>query len=61
MGDYGPGRKNQYFVPGKGISREVITADICKYLDHDATVRPHNYQVRPRLHISPSYDARESS
>lgn len=47
MGDYGgAGRKNQYFVPGDGIAREVITSDICKYLDNDATVRPANYQVR---------------
>ena len=45
MSDYGPGRKNQYFVPGEGIAREVITADVCKYLDNDATVRPMNYQV----------------
>lgn len=47
--DYGPGRKNQYFVPGEGIAREVITADICKYLDNDATVRPFNYQVKPLI------------
>ncbi len=38
-------RKNQYFVPGEGITREVITADICKYLDNDATVKPGSYQV----------------
>ncbi|KAL9056501.1 MAG: hypothetical protein Q9162_002876 [Coniocarpon cinnabarinum] len=38
MGDYGS-RKNQYFVPGDGIAREVITADVCKYLDNDATGR----------------------
>ena len=44
MTDYSV-RKNQYFVPGDGIAREVITADICKYLDNDATVRPMNYQV----------------
>ena len=32
--------KNQYFVPGDGIDREVITADITRYLGNDALVRP---------------------
>jgi len=40
------GRTNQYFIPGDGISREVIQADICRYLGHDALVRPGNYQGR---------------
>lgn len=39
------GRRNQYFVPGEGISRNVISADICKYLDNDATIKPGTYQV----------------
>ncbi|KAH0548005.1 hypothetical protein GP486_008254 [Trichoglossum hirsutum] len=39
-------RTNQYFIPGDGISREVITADICRYLGNDALVRPGQYQVR---------------
>jgi len=30
-----------YFLPGEGISREVITADICRYLGLDALVRPY--------------------
>lgn len=38
-------RKNEYFVPKEGIDREVITADICRYLGQDALVRPGNYQV----------------
>lgn len=60
MSDYDGSRRNQYFVPGDGISREVIQADICKYLDNDATVRPQNYQacfpylVRP-LRASTNY------
>jgi len=35
-----PERQNEYFVPGDGISREVIQADICRYLGNDALVRP---------------------
>ncbi|KAI9812284.1 MAG: hypothetical protein M1827_004733 [Pycnora praestabilis] len=38
------GRTNQYFVPGEGIHREVIQADICRYLGNDALVRPHHHQ-----------------
>jgi hypothetical protein len=32
---------NDYFLPGEGISREVITADITRYLGNDALVRPY--------------------
>jgi len=39
-------RQNEYFIPGDGIMREVIQADICRYLGNDALVRPGNYQVR---------------
>ena len=43
-------RANQWFVPGDGIAREVITADIQRYLGPDALVRPGTgtgeYQVR---------------
>lgn len=39
-------RQNEYFVPRDGIDREVITADICRYLGNDALVRPGNYEVR---------------
>ncbi|KAI0476421.1 hypothetical protein GGR56DRAFT_469617 [Xylariaceae sp. FL0804] len=38
------GRQNEYFVPRDGIDREVITADICRYLGNDALVRPGNYE-----------------
>ncbi|KAM0325077.1 hypothetical protein ACHAQA_007616 [Verticillium albo-atrum] len=37
-------RSNEYFVPRDGIDREVITADICRYLGNDALVRPGHYQ-----------------
>lgn len=40
-------RQNEYFVPRDGIDREVITADICRYLGNDALVRPGTYEVRP--------------
>jgi len=30
----------QWFVPGEGIERQVISADIQRYLGNDATVRP---------------------
>jgi hypothetical protein len=33
-------RANQWFIPGDGITREVITADITRYLGPDALVRP---------------------
>lgn len=41
-----PQRQNEYFIPGDGISREVIQADICRYLGNDALVRPGNHNVR---------------
>ena len=40
-------RTNEYFVPKEGIDREVITADICRYLGNDALVRPGTYEVGP--------------
>lgn len=42
-------RQNEYFIPRDGIDREVITADICRYLGNDALVRPGNYEVRAVL------------
>jgi hypothetical protein len=33
-------RANQWFVQGEDIAREVITADIQRYLGPDALVRP---------------------
>ncbi|KAI1851262.1 hypothetical protein JX265_001622 [Neoarthrinium moseri] len=38
------GRQNEYFVPRDGIDREVITADVCRYLGNDALVRPGVYE-----------------
>jgi hypothetical protein len=43
-----PPRVNEYFVPRDGIDREVITADICRYLGNDALVRPGTYEVHLR-------------
>lgn len=40
-------RQNEYFVPRDGIDREVISADICRYLGNDALVRPGQYEVSP--------------
>ncbi|KAN0071607.1 hypothetical protein V8E54_010203 [Elaphomyces granulatus] len=40
-----PERQNEYFVPGDGISREVIQADICRYLGNDALGRQ-GYLIR---------------
>ncbi|CAG8245170.1 unnamed protein product [Penicillium olsonii] len=46
-----PERQNEYFIPGEGISREVIQADICRYLGNDALVRPGNHNGRPGFFI----------
>lgn len=46
-------RQNEYFVPRDGIDREVITADICRYLGNDALVRPGNYEAC-RATVSPN-------
>ena len=48
----GGNRYNEYFLPGEGISREVIQADICRYLGNDALVRPGTYDVRRHHSIS---------
>ncbi|KAG5797976.1 hypothetical protein H9Q69_002981 [Fusarium xylarioides] len=37
-------RQNEYFLPREGIDREVIAADICRYLGNDALVRPGHYE-----------------
>jgi hypothetical protein len=39
-------RMNEYFIEKEGISREVIQADICRYLGNDALVRTGTHQVR---------------
>lgn len=38
------GPSNDYFLPEEGISREVIQAEICRYLGPDALVRPYRHQ-----------------
>lgn len=35
-----PDIARQWFIPGEGIDRHVISADIQRYLGNDATVRP---------------------
>jgi len=40
----GAPRQNEYFLPRDGIDREVIQADICRYLGNDALVRPGTYE-----------------
>ena len=55
------GRSNQYFVPRDGIDREVISADICRYLGNDALVRPGTYEVRADfLPLSKPLDSRQN-
>lgn len=36
-------QRNDYFLPGEDINREVITADICRYLGRDTLVRPYTH------------------
>lgn len=52
-GRHGLERQNEYFIPGDGISREVIQADICRYLGNDALVRPGTHNVRLPISSSP--------
>ncbi|KAH6688901.1 hypothetical protein F5X68DRAFT_189672 [Plectosphaerella plurivora] len=51
----GAGRSNEYFVPRDGIDREVITADICRYLGNDALVRPGHYENPQTGQVSQGY------
>ncbi|RFU28580.1 hypothetical protein B7463_g7752, partial [Scytalidium lignicola] len=48
-------RTNEYFVPKDGIDREVITADICRYLGNDALVRPGTYENPQTRQIEQGY------
>ncbi len=36
---------NDFFMDGKGIHREVLQREICKYLGPEAFSRPYNYNV----------------
>ncbi|TXB98761.1 hypothetical protein FocTR4_00013396 [Fusarium oxysporum f. sp. cubense] len=51
------------FIPRDGIDREVITADICRYLENKALVRPGHYEVRKNKYIpvSPKFEANPAS
>ncbi|KAG0650193.1 hypothetical protein D0Z07_2975 [Hyphodiscus hymeniophilus] len=48
-------RTNEYFVPKEGIDREVITADICRYLGNDALVRPGTYENPQTRQVQQGY------
>lgn len=39
------GRTGQFIIDAEGIDREVITADICRYLGNDALVKPGDVEV----------------
>lgn len=54
-------RQNEYFVPRDGIDREVISADICRYLGNDALVRPGHYEVCPWSRRGKEYRRRRNS
>ncbi|PGH16300.1 hypothetical protein AJ79_01839 [Helicocarpus griseus UAMH5409] len=41
-----PERQNEYFIEKNGIAREVIQADICRYLGNQALVKPGTHQGR---------------
>src|SRR2546423_4200930 len=55
------GPRNEYFLPGEDISREVITADICRYLGPDALVRPYRHQDVSRSNNLRVANAKNSS
>ncbi|KZF23006.1 hypothetical protein L228DRAFT_268370 [Xylona heveae TC161] len=46
-----PPIRNVYWIPGDGIAREVIQADICRYLGNDALVRPDVFEGREGYRI----------
>lgn len=50
-----PNRQNEYFVPRDGIDREVITADIARYLGNDALVRPGTYENKKDGRVMQGY------
>lgn len=47
-----PERQNEYFIEKNGIAREVIQADICRYLGNRALVKPGVHQVRIPFFLS---------
>jgi hypothetical protein len=42
---YSSARTSQFVIDAEGIDREVITADICRYLGNDALVKPGDVEV----------------
>lgn len=50
-------KPNEYFLPGEDISREVIRADICRYLGSDATVRPYTHTDGRQGYLIQAYRA----
>ncbi|EDN02805.1 predicted protein [Histoplasma mississippiense (nom. inval.)] len=46
-----PERQNEYFIEKNGIAREVIQADICRYLGNRALVKPGVHQGRQGYYI----------
>jgi hypothetical protein len=38
-------RINEHFVPKDGIDKEVIAANICRYLKNNALIRPGSYET----------------
>ncbi|KAF5227593.1 hypothetical protein FANTH_14728 [Fusarium anthophilum] len=49
------GRQNEYFLPRDGIAREVIAADICRYLGNDVLVRSGHYENPQNGQVVPGY------
>lgn len=50
-------KPNEYFLPSEDISREVIQADICRYLGGDATVRPYTHTDGRQGYLIKAYRA----
>ncbi|KAH7386459.1 hypothetical protein BKA64DRAFT_143978 [Cadophora sp. MPI-SDFR-AT-0126] len=48
-------RPNEYFILGDGIDREVIGADIRRYLGNDASVRPGAYENPTTRQVQDGY------
>jgi hypothetical protein len=56
-GEENSSRDQEYFLPGEDINREVVQADICRYLGNDATVRPYQHPDGRQGYIIRSYRA----
>ncbi|KAF7881581.1 uncharacterized protein EAF02_006269 [Botrytis sinoallii] len=49
------GRTGQFVIDAEGIDREVITADICRYLGNDALVKPGDVEDPRTKQLKPVY------